>query len=167
MALAFIVLCDVELRRIYDTVGYEGLRKSEEYSEVPIFTKCPYEAYENFFAGVAPADREWLLLNGPNHVSDDESLGKEDEETDCDSIVSEREDVTPSCDTNRIEEVAKKPFPLPSGHASKYAYLVEGVAQNGENNDPWQSIKATLEQTASEQSEKTEANDRAKKKPKM
>lgn len=64
--LAFLVLKDVELKRIYDSHGFSKLLKSEEYSQFPVYEKDPYFEYDKFFEGICPKDREFLLLNGPN-----------------------------------------------------------------------------------------------------
>eukprot|EP00997_Jenningsia_sp_PLL12_P008105 NODE_4829_length_624_cov_57.234783_g4156_i0.p1 GENE.NODE_4829_length_624_cov_57.234783_g4156_i0~~NODE_4829_length_624_cov_57.234783_g4156_i0.p1 ORF type:complete len:189 (+),score=74.42 NODE_4829_length_624_cov_57.234783_g4156_i0:43-567(+) len=78
VAVAYSVLKDPDLRRIYDTLGYWGVRKSEEYSEYSVFECDPYQVYDDFFEGKDPEDRDYLLLNGNAHLSESEQ--SEDEE---------------------------------------------------------------------------------------
>jgi hypothetical protein len=79
ITLAYLCLKDLERRRIYIAHDWEGLRESEKCCEWSIFEADPYEAYDDFFAGVDPVDREYLLLNGNAHMSDEEG-GSDDED---------------------------------------------------------------------------------------
>ena len=76
ITLAYLCLKDLTRREIYINHGWDGLQKSEEYTELNIWEEDPYEAYDAFFAGVDPADREYLLLNGNAHMSDEEDDGE-------------------------------------------------------------------------------------------
>lgn len=58
------MLRDEERRRIYDTCGWEGLVKAEQYSEVSVFDEDAFEQYESFFSGEDEDDRQYLLIHG-------------------------------------------------------------------------------------------------------
>ena len=64
MSLAYRVLRDEERRRIYDTCGWEGLVKAEQFSEVSVFDEDAFEQYESFFSGEDEDDRQYLLIHG-------------------------------------------------------------------------------------------------------
>ena len=72
LALAFRVLTTAERCRIYLSGGYAALRASEAYAEESIFDADPEEVYRAFWEGDDEADREYLLLNGPQVPSDDD-----------------------------------------------------------------------------------------------
>ena len=72
LALAFRVLTTAERCRIYLSGGYAALRASEAYAEESIFDADPEEVYRAFWEGDDEADREYLLLNGPQAPSDDD-----------------------------------------------------------------------------------------------
>ena len=78
--LSFALLKDQERRRIYNDHGWSGLRKSEAYQDWSVFDICPYRQNDDFFAGVDPADREYLMMNGPNALSDQEEDSDEEED---------------------------------------------------------------------------------------
>jgi hypothetical protein len=86
--IAYQVLKDPERTRIYDATGIAGLFEAENLNESSIFDYCPWTMYDAFFAGVEKEDRDYLLFNGPNHLSDDEASSWEDEEDDDDDAES-------------------------------------------------------------------------------
>mmetsp|Transcript_19027 Transcript_19027/g.36618 ORF Transcript_19027/g.36618 Transcript_19027/m.36618 type:complete len:284 (-) Transcript_19027:11-862(-) len=72
LTIAYLVLKDDELRRIYDTHGYDGAERSENYMENSVFEQDPYEVYERFFEGEDAGDRQYLLMNADDpHAADD------------------------------------------------------------------------------------------------
>jgi hypothetical protein len=72
VGLAYKVLRDLELRRIYHSCGWRGLVKAESYAESSVFDADFFGQFEDFFAGKDEDDRQYLLLNGPNALSDEE-----------------------------------------------------------------------------------------------
>mmetsp|Transcript_1755 Transcript_1755/g.2029 ORF Transcript_1755/g.2029 Transcript_1755/m.2029 type:complete len:223 (-) Transcript_1755:411-1079(-) len=141
--LAFMVLRDEELRRIYDTVGYMGLQKCEEYSEYSLFSMCPYEVHDDFYNGKDPEDKEWLLLNGPHAISDDEGSDDTDmedaEEEEADNLLDRKPVLTKMNDRKAIEAIINKPPPVPTGAAAKYCHLLSAPSTNSAA-DPWTKI---------------------------
>ena len=51
VGLAYKVLRDLDLRRIYHSCGWEGLVHAESYAESSVFESDFFEQYEDFFAG--------------------------------------------------------------------------------------------------------------------
>lgn len=101
--------------------------QSERYQERPIYERDAFEVYEEFYSGkpwfirnmsemltichhnylgAHPDDKEWLLLNGTNHISEDEE-GDEEEEAPVQIDAGE-----PGADAAK-ETIINKPIPLP------------------------------------------------------
>ena len=78
ITVSYLTLKDRARLRIYAQHGWVGLKRSETYSEHSVFEECPYEVYDRFFEGVDPDDREYLLLNGNAHLSEEEEASGEE-----------------------------------------------------------------------------------------
>ena len=78
VCIAFLVLKDADRRQIYDDCGYKGLRQSESYCENSVFDEDPDDVVSKFFSGQREEDREWMLLNGNQHVSESEEEWEEE-----------------------------------------------------------------------------------------
>jgi len=92
VTLAYLILKDEEKRRIYNTHGWTGIVQSERYQEYDAFDTDPYVVYENFFAGVDPEDKEYLMLNGTEPVSDDEEEGEDDQKQEEEAAEAEADE---------------------------------------------------------------------------
>ena len=79
VTVAYLVLKDTERARVYDEHGYGALVKSESYLEDDVFDADPWDVYERFFKGEDEEDREYLLLNGGDDVSEEEEEEEEEE----------------------------------------------------------------------------------------
>eukprot|EP00924_Labyrinthula_sp_SR-Ha-C_P014808 snap_masked-scaffold_43-processed-gene-1.63-mRNA-1 protein AED:1.00 eAED:1.00 QI:0/0/0/0/1/1/2/0/192 len=75
---AYLVLRDNERKRLYFEHGFRNLLSFEKYNNQPVFLEDPYEVFESFFEGRNPEDREWLLMNGSSHFSEDDESDEED-----------------------------------------------------------------------------------------
>ena len=82
ITVSYLTLKNSALSKIYVQHGWDGLRRSESYSERSVFEECPYEVYDRFFDGSNPDDREYLLLNGNAHLSEED-----EEEEECTSVA--------------------------------------------------------------------------------
>jgi len=110
VALAFVVLNDDERRAVYDAAGYEGLQKSESYSELNAFEVDPIGVFDDFFEAKSPltgaaceATKEYLLL-----AADDPEAGWEEDH--------EMPQVPRG--GGRAREAVDVPFPRPPPHAA-------------------------------------------------
>mmetsp|Transcript_6615 Transcript_6615/g.21361 ORF Transcript_6615/g.21361 Transcript_6615/m.21361 type:complete len:226 (+) Transcript_6615:1-678(+) len=132
LSLAYAALKDEERRRIYDNLGFDSLRKSEALMDPSVFEVDPFEFYDQFYAAVDPADKEYFLLNGLDrqnlYPSDSE---QEDEGEDGDEQMAEEDDEESELNgleeihqpglseeekaklKQRAEEIAAKPLPAP------------------------------------------------------
>ena len=79
VALAFVVLSDDARREVYDSAGYDGLQKSESYSELSVFDLDAIGVFDDFFealnplTGVEDAEiKEYLLLSAADDDAGDE-----------------------------------------------------------------------------------------------
>ena len=79
VALAFVVLSDDARREVYDSAGFEGLAKSESYSELSAFELDAIGIFDDFFealnplTGVEDAEiKEYLLLSAADDDAGDE-----------------------------------------------------------------------------------------------
>ena len=80
VGLAWRVLRDPDLRRIYHSCGWRGLVQAESYAETSAFETDFFEQYDDFFSGKDEDDRQYLLLNGPNPMSEEEEEEAEEED---------------------------------------------------------------------------------------
>jgi DnaJ-class molecular chaperone len=81
VALAYSILKNDEFREVLDKNGIEGLRRSESLSETSVFDVDPYEVYDSFFDGSDEEVRQYLLLHGPNALSDEDEDENEGQRT--------------------------------------------------------------------------------------
>ena len=80
VCFAFNVLRDRERKQIYDTLGIESLRQHESYMQNDIFEQPAQTVYDDFFDGKDNQDKLYLLLNGPNYLTDSEEEEEEEED---------------------------------------------------------------------------------------
>ena len=87
LTVAYLCFKDPSRTEIYETFGFEELKKHEEnYSDVNIFECDPWEIYEDFFEGKDEDDRQYLLFNGIDvESSDSEENMMDDDDGDDDS----------------------------------------------------------------------------------
>ena len=87
LTVAYLCFKDPSRTEIYETFGFEELKKHEEnYSDVNIFECDPWEIYEDFFEGKDEDDRQYLLFNGVDvESSDSEENMMDDDDGDDDS----------------------------------------------------------------------------------
>ena len=175
VSLAFAVLKDKERRRLYDDHGLLGLRRSEAYQQESVFddeegdAHEPFGMYEAFFRGDDPNDRQYLLLNGPEAMSDD-SEGDDDEE-DGEADANTLAAVTANAAKESATQKRKRgpsfdPKPMPK-HPS-YTVLQPPAAQPA--TDPWTRVSSAYNAAgaSSETGEpkEQEANNKSKKQKK-
>ena len=79
VALAFVVLSDDSRREVYDSAGFDGLRKSESYSELSVFDLDAIGIFDDFFEALNPLTgaedpeiKEYLLLSAADDDAGDE-----------------------------------------------------------------------------------------------
>ena len=79
IALAFVVLSDDSRREVYDSAGFEGLVKSESYSELNVFELDAIGIFDDFFEALNPLTgaedaeiKEYLLLSAADDDAGDE-----------------------------------------------------------------------------------------------
>jgi len=79
VALAFVVLSDDSRREVYDSAGFEGLVKSESYSELNVFELDAIGIFDDFFEALNPLTgvedpeiKEYLLLSAADDDAGDE-----------------------------------------------------------------------------------------------
>ena len=79
VALAFVVLSDDARREVYDSAGFEGLAKSESYSELSVFDLDAIGIFDDFFEALNPLTgaedpeiKEYLLLSAADDDAGDE-----------------------------------------------------------------------------------------------
>ena len=79
VALAFVVLSDDSRREVYDSAGFEGLVKSESYSELSVFELDAIGIFDDFFEALNPLTgaedaeiKEYLLLSAADDDAGDE-----------------------------------------------------------------------------------------------
>ena len=81
VALAFVVLSDDARREVYDSAGYDGLQKSESYSEINVFDLDAVGIFDDFFEAVNPLTgvedpeiKEYLLLSAADDDDEDDDV---------------------------------------------------------------------------------------------
>jgi hypothetical protein len=81
VALAFVVLSDDARREVYDSAGFEGLVKSESYSEISVFDLDAVGIFDDFFEAVNPLTgeedpeiKEYLLLSAADDDDEDDDI---------------------------------------------------------------------------------------------
>eukprot|EP00516_Mucochytrium_quahogii_P013093 CAMPEP_0203800102 /NCGR_PEP_ID=MMETSP0100_2-20121128/10326_1 /ASSEMBLY_ACC=CAM_ASM_000210 /TAXON_ID=96639 /ORGANISM=" , Strain NY0313808BC1" /LENGTH=205 /DNA_ID=CAMNT_0050706139 /DNA_START=147 /DNA_END=764 /DNA_ORIENTATION=+ len=92
VTLAYNVLRDEERREIYDTHGFSGLKKSEQYMDPNMFEIDPYECYSSFFSFEDSENKEYFMLNGTGAVCVTDSEGEEDDDADTGTKVDNDND---------------------------------------------------------------------------
>ena len=115
VALAFVVLSDDARREVYDSAGYDGLQKSESYSELSVFDLDAIGVFDDFFealnplTGVEDAEiKEYLLLSAA-----DDDAGDEDD----DALPV----VVRNGASHRVEDPGSFPRPPPQAAAASLA----------------------------------------------
>merc|ERR1712224_1109851 len=142
LCLAFTVLKEPELQRIYLELGYEALRQSESYSELSVFDYDPDLVYQSFFDGADPADREYLLMNGAAAHSDQE--GDEDDTEDEEGIdIAGLDDAQRgAAQVSAMEEDDGAPPPAVPHNVS--ALLSARKSHDRPEPDPWAQVSAKI-----------------------
>lgn len=72
ICFALNTLKDKSRKRVYDTMGMKALYQHENCMEQSIFDEKADNVYDDFFAGTDKDDKLYLLLNGPNKLTDSE-----------------------------------------------------------------------------------------------
>ncbi|EKX49056.1 hypothetical protein GUITHDRAFT_105138 [Guillardia theta CCMP2712] len=177
VSLAYRVLKDAELRRIYVESGWHALVKSETYSECSVFTTDPFRQYDSFFNGEDEDDRQYLLLNGTEPISDDdedvrggaggqEKAGEEEdeasasEEDEDEEVESEMPTLIPSDEISRNKLLEREPPPPPRPPVTVQA--PSSFLAGRQDADPWKLITCKVEQKEAEEADKLPTKRREK-----
>ena len=120
-----------------------ALRQSEAYSEFSVFDYEPEAVYRDFFDGVDPEDREYLLMHGAaphsDEEDDEEDAEEEDDGLEADELSRVERD---SARASQMDEDEDMPPPMPPGNVSM---LVNATRTHERPEpDPWAEVSAKI-----------------------
>eukprot|EP00854_Cymbomonas_tetramitiformis_P019410 gene19410-23207_t len=144
VSLAYAILKDPDLRRIYVECGYRAVVQAEAYAEWSVFDTDAYQMYNDFFAGVDEGDREYLLLNGPDQPDQSESENESEEDLE-ECLAEETRTKESSGNHSRFskaeeDEDMSLPFPPMSVAASVGASPAVFFSQRAKVKDLWEDL---------------------------